>query len=134
MPQRSSAHLVPAALDKLFGSSTTKLDKNLLIICKITGAITLSGAALQTLARPFSPLIQNLIYTLFAISAFVFILSFCILGIRTAGKSHGKTGFMSQLWFMFSRVTLFVFLPAALLTLVMVIWAILTHQPVFNKQ
>jgi hypothetical protein len=56
-------------------------------------------------------------------------MSFCVLGIRTAGRRKGKTGFLSQLWLMLSRVTLFVFVPAIILTLILIVWAIATNQP-----
>jgi len=56
------------------------------------------------------------------------LLMFMLVGIRVVGQHRGKTTFLSQLLFVLGKVFLYIFLPALIITLVLVIYAFASKQ------
>ena len=54
-----------------------------------------------------------------------------LIELKRAGTATGKTGFMHQMAHILIRVFLYIFLPCIILTGLVVLWAVLTHQSSF---
>lgn len=104
-------------------------DRILAKLCVISGIACglLSGAGflLTVPNRAF----RTTVIAVAIVSSITFIATLCLLGIRSVGQDHGRQTFLGQAVFVVSRVVLFLFLPCAILTLAIIAWALLTHQP-----
>ncbi len=126
-PQR-----VGAAMNKLFGSDVvTRGDRLLLHVCIVSGVVTFAWPIFDFLINHV-PGAQNPLLVVLIVSGLTFITSFCLLGIKAAGRSAGKRTFLAQFVYTLLRVILYILLPCALITVGLIIWAIVTHQPAFR--
>jgi len=124
---------VDSAVDSLFGAEATTASGRLILnVCKVSGIIAFSGPIIGFFTDTLHWIPRPVAVTVLVIAVLTFITTFCILGIRSAGQSAGKRTFLSQAWYTFSRVTLYIFLPCAVLTLLIILWAIATKQPNFR--
>ena len=110
-------------MDKLFKADVkTNSDRALLNICKATGVIYFSNQLIDRFLYKLPGFAQTIIITVVTLSAVTFIATLCILGIRFVGRRAGKESFLAQAWFVFTRVTLYIFLPCAAITLLVMGW------------
>lgn len=66
-------------------------------------------------------------------SIIIQISSFALLGLMFAGQSKGTQSTLQQISFGLSRTFLYILLPCILLTIMVLVWALLTDQPVFQN-
>jgi len=112
----------------LFGDDIrTAGERMLLNLCKISIVFCLGvPVLLRAPIGHFPNWLQTTVIGFLILNVFIFLASFCILGVKAAGRSHGKRTLLEQTMFTLSRVGLYLFLPCAIITalLVLVMWSI----------
>lgn len=96
--------------------------------------ISLLGIQLSNFSQLSKP--GNELY-IFASTALAVVIAIvlAVLGLqelKRAGQATGKHGFLRQMSHILLRTFLFVLLPCIIITLLLIAWAILTHQPAFR--
>jgi|SRR3989344_718858 len=118
----------------LFGGLFTPKTKGDRILFKI-GAISgllLAFAPLVEHVERWNKLIFQILVGLIVVCVVLFFATFTLLAIRQVGREAGKSNFLTQSLYFFKN--LFLFLPCLLITIVILLWAYLTKQPVFNSK
>ena len=118
--------------DLLRSDHVSRAEKLLLQVCSITGGLTFGVPALGALVGYAPDSAREPAMLVYAATAVVFVVSFCILGVKVTGRSAGKRSFGAQFVYAMSRVGLYILLPAAILAVLLIIWALATHQPAFG--
>lgn len=101
--------------------SPSKYDKRMYLLLKLyalvvgVGGLVIGLFGEQKLVKQFRPFAL-----VGALTVLLFIFFLFILSIQSLGYEKGKTTFGSQFVFVFSRMTKWIFLPAIVLTLIMV--------------
>jgi hypothetical protein len=110
----------------------TRSDRFLLRLCVVSGGVAAMAIGFGSLLVERWRAPESIVVGVLVVSVLLFISTFCILGIKTVGRAAGKHTFGMQALYTLLRVALFVLLPCALITLALIMWAILTHQPAFR--
>lgn len=123
MNQGPTGNQASDAMEVLFGPDVqTASDRRLLKLCKGTGFIAFSAQVLDPFINDIHGILLTGILAAVAISALTFIGTLCLLGIRSAGRSVGKKSFYAQAIYVLARVTLYVFIPCAIITFLLIVW------------
>ncbi len=116
--------------DLLFVPKTSG-DKLLFNIGRFTGAAFLfAPAILGWLAE--ESLIYKSVLALTVICILLFFTAFTLLTIRKIGREGGKFSWPAQTLYFSRKLFLFVFFPAIVFTFLILLWAYITNQPIFQ--
>jgi len=69
---------------------------------------------------------------LFAGGSFFGLFMFLATAIHYIGQEKGKTSFLSSTMYVLGRTFLYVLLPSIILSVIAIIWAVITKQPTFR--
>lgn len=111
------------------GNDTDRTSAFLERVGKISFTITFVVAALSVLIKDSNSGLYTIMVVLYGGSFIIGILAFIVTGIRHMGREKGKTNFLSSSVYVLRNTFMFLFLPAALITVLLIIWAIVTKQP-----
>lgn len=110
------------------GDVESPLDRALLWVCNTTGVVAVTILSTQSLTDYAHSLFAKVVIKIGEICIPIFLLAFCWLGIRSIGRAAGKHSFISQAVYVLKRMSLYVVLPAAVITAVIVLVATSTGQ------
>lgn len=77
-------------------------------------------------------IIAHILLFIFPVGFVVGFLSFALLGIHYVGNNQGKKNLVGSILFVLGRVFLYIVLPSLLIGGTIVLWAYLTHGPMFQ--
>lgn len=109
----------------------TSGDKLLFNTGRFTGVVLLFAPSVLSRLTEKS-LIYKSVLVLTVICVLLFFTAFTLLTIRKIGREGGKSSYPTQTLYFFRKLFLFVFLPAVVFTFLILLWAYITNQPIFQ--
>jgi hypothetical protein len=114
------------------GSKPTKKTILFQKIGKISFTTSFIAGIIANFFKDQDSVFSRVLLVVFGVGTFLGLFTFIANGIESIGREKGKTNFLSSTMYVLRNTFLFLLLPVAILTAVMIIWAIITEQPAFR--
>lgn len=117
--------------DLFYSDNPDKTGNTLLNIGKVSFGISFVGLIISNIA-PSESKLHDWIITITGLGFLNGLLMFVALGIRSGSKDNSGATFLGSTRRVLRNTFLYLFLPAIIITAILVIWAIMTKQPAFR--